>query len=176
MPLLFNRTLLLVMLLLWRASSVIASIYYIATNGVDTNPGTINAPFATITRAQTAATSGDTVYLRGGTYFLNNANLTTTNAPWAIVNNITKSGVSYMAFSGEKPVFDFSDVLPTGYRVTGFLVTASDCVFNQTDPNSPTVPWKGTQWTVEQGNLDLAETKDAITVKVALGIDAKEGA
>ncbi|HXT12146.1 MAG TPA: DUF1565 domain-containing protein [Candidatus Angelobacter sp.] len=51
------------------------------TNGLDTNPGTIASPFATIMRAQSAAAAGDTVYLRGGTYYLKNSNLTTTNNP-----------------------------------------------------------------------------------------------
>ena len=110
-----------------------ATTFFVATNGLDANTGTSNSPFATITRAQTAAASGDTVYLRGGTYFLADANLTATNNPWAIVNNITKSGVSYFAYPGERPVFDFSAVQPVGYRVTAFLVTASDCVFKGFD-------------------------------------------
>jgi pectate lyase len=133
MILLFNRALLLVTLLLWGAASGFASTFYIATNGLDTNLGTSNAPFATITRAQTAAASGDTVYLRGGTYYLNNTHLTLTNSAWAIVHNINKSGVSYLAFPGERPVFDLSAVSPTGWRVTAFYVTASDCVFKGFD-------------------------------------------
>ncbi len=115
------------------ATPLLASTFYVATNGVDTNPGMSNAPFATITRAQTAAASGDTVYLRGGNYFLNNSHLTTTNAPWAIVHNMNKSGISYVAFPGERPVFDLSAVQPIGYRVTAFHVTASDCVFKGFD-------------------------------------------
>jgi pectate lyase len=100
---------------------------------VDTDAGTSNAPFATIKRAQTAASANDVVFLRGGTYFLNNTNLTTTNNPWVIVNNMTKSGVSYVAFPGERPVFDFSAVEPTGYRVTAFLVSANNCTFKGFD-------------------------------------------
>lgn len=80
-------------------------------------------------RAQTAANSGDTVYLRGGTYFLSNTNLTLTNSAWAIINNINKSGVNYLAYPGERPVFDFSAVQPVGWRVTAFRVTANNCVF-----------------------------------------------
>lgn len=106
-----------------------AAVHYVAPTGADTNLGTSNSPFATLMRAQTAATAGDTVYLRGGTYRLDNTHLTATNNPWAIVNNITKSRISYVAFPGERPVFDFSGVEPVGYRVTAFLVTASDCTF-----------------------------------------------
>ena len=110
-----------------------ANTWFVATDGLDTNLGTSNNPFATITRAQTVAGSGDTVYLRGGTYFLDDSDLTATNSPWAIVNNITKSGISYLAYPGELPVFDFSNVQPDGLRVTAFHVTASRCVFQGFD-------------------------------------------
>jgi hypothetical protein len=96
---------------------------------VDTNPGNLASPFATITRAQTAATSGDTVYLRGGTYFLNNSHLTATNNPWAIVNNLTNGGISYIAYPGERPIFNFSNVQPPNFRVTAFRVATTNCVF-----------------------------------------------
>jgi hypothetical protein len=128
----FKRFIVALFLLL-PASPVFSATWFVATNGVDANPGTSNSPFATITRAQMAAASGDTVWLRGGTYFLNNANLTATNSPWAIVNNMTKSGISYLAYPGELPVFDFSSVQPSGWRVTAFLVTANNCVFKGFD-------------------------------------------
>ncbi len=111
----------------------LSATWFVATNGVDANLGTSNSPFATVMHAQAAASSGDTVYLRGGNYYLDNSNLTTTNAPWAIVNNIYKSGISYIAYPGELPVFDFSNVRPDGWRVTAFLVTASSCVFKGFD-------------------------------------------
>ena len=100
-----------------------------ATNGLDTNTGTSNSPFATIMRAQTAASANDTVYLRGGTYYPDNSNLTATNSPWAIVNNITKNDISYLAYPGELPIFNFTNVQPRGQRVTAFHVTASRLCF-----------------------------------------------
>jgi hypothetical protein len=115
------------------ASSGFSATWFVATNGVDSNAGTSNSPFATIMKAQSAALSGDTVYLRGGTYYLDNSNLTLTNSAWAIVNNITNTGVSYLAYPGELPVFDFSSVQPSGWRVTAFLVTANNCVFKGFD-------------------------------------------
>ena len=121
------------LLFLLQTGPVFSAIYFVATNGVDSNSGTSNSPFATIMKAQSAATSGDTVYLRGGTYFLDNSNFTATNNPWAIVNNITKSGISYIVYPGELPVFDFSNVQPSGFRVTAFLVTANNCVFQGFD-------------------------------------------
>ena len=44
------------------------SLYYVATNGSDSNPGTISNPFRTITKAVGSLRSGDTLYIRGGTY------------------------------------------------------------------------------------------------------------
>jgi hypothetical protein len=110
-----------------------SATYFVATNGLDGNTGTSNSPFATIMHAQSVAAAGDTVYLRGGRYILDNSNFTTTNSPWAIVNDITKNGISYLAYPGELPVFDFSNVKPTGFRVTAFHVKARSCVFKGFD-------------------------------------------
>jgi len=119
-----------------QTAAVFSATWFVATNGIDSNTGASNSPFATIMRAQSAASSGDTVYLRGGTYLLNNSNFTTTNSPWAIVNNINKSGIGYIAYPGELPVFDFSNVKPelsASNRVTAYLVTANNCVFKGFD-------------------------------------------
>ena len=123
-------------MLLLQAGPAISATWFVATNGLDANAGTSNSPFATLMRAQSAASSGDTVFLRGGTYFLSYANVTATNSPWVIVNNLTNNGISYLAYPGELPVFDFSNVRPplaNSNRVTAFLVTASSCVFKGFD-------------------------------------------
>ena len=115
---------------------VFSATWFVATNGADANLGTSNRPFATIMRAQKATQAGDTVWLRGGTYFLQYSNVTATNNPWVIVNNITSNNVSYLAWPGELPVFDFSNVRPptaNSNRVTAFLVTASGCTFKGFD-------------------------------------------
>ncbi|MBI4527283.1 MAG: right-handed parallel beta-helix repeat-containing protein [Deltaproteobacteria bacterium] len=45
-----------------------ASNYYVAKNGQDTNPGTLDRPFLTISKAAKVAKAGDTVFVRAGTY------------------------------------------------------------------------------------------------------------
>jgi hypothetical protein len=45
-----------------------AETYYVAMNGNDSNPGTIDAPQRTIQRAANLASPGDTVIVRDGTY------------------------------------------------------------------------------------------------------------
>ena len=46
-----------------------AATYYVSTTGSDTNSGTISSPFRTISRGVNALGSGDTLYIRGGTYY-----------------------------------------------------------------------------------------------------------
>ncbi|WCM95171.1 DUF4990 domain-containing protein [Acidovorax sp. NCPPB 2350] len=106
-----------------------AADWYIAPGGADSNPGTYAAPFATVMAAQAAASAGDTVYLRGGTYRPTNDNVSVTQPINAIVNDITKSGISYLAYANERPVFDFSAVTPVDRRVVAFRVKADNCVF-----------------------------------------------
>jgi len=51
--------------------SALAADYYVAppaSGGSDSNAGTLASPFATIQRAATLATAGDTVFIRAGTY------------------------------------------------------------------------------------------------------------
>jgi hypothetical protein len=49
----------------------LASPYYVSTDGDDTNPGSIERPFATLHRAQQAARQAPgNIVLRGGTYYL----------------------------------------------------------------------------------------------------------
>ncbi|SFR93519.1 DUF1565 domain-containing protein [Anaeromicropila populeti] len=102
------------------AVSVHAASYYIATNGSDSNPGTLSAPFASIAKAQSAASSGDTVYIRGGTY--KNFTIANSDSNYNYVHDITKSGITYRAYkSSETPVFDFSNIT-TSKRVAAFRI------------------------------------------------------
>ncbi len=44
--------------------------FYVALNGDDNNPGTLGEPFATVQRAVNVMGPGDTCFIRGGTYLL----------------------------------------------------------------------------------------------------------
>ena len=50
------------------SNSLSSRNFYVATNGDDTNPGTLQAPFKTIQHAITKVKAGDTVQIRGGIY------------------------------------------------------------------------------------------------------------
>jgi hypothetical protein len=111
-----------------------ANTYYVATDGSDSNAGSMAAPFASWAKAQSVAAAGDTVYFRGGRYKYTAATATcssTSDTVNAVV--LTKSGTSgnpinYFAYPGEKPVFDFSGITDTSKyncRQAGVRVEAS---------------------------------------------------
>jgi len=107
-----------------------ANIYYVAFDGNDDNAGNKNNPFATIQKAQTMVQPGDTVYLRGGTYNLTEAQIAKKERGYACVTYLDKSGaagkyISYINYPGEIPVFNYAAIKPEGLRVAAFYVTGS---------------------------------------------------
>ena len=107
-----------------------AKVYYVSTTGDDTNAGTIDSPFASIQRAQSFVSAGDTVYIRGGQYLMQESQIAKYSSIWAYVTYLDKSGtaakrIHYWAYPGEKPVFDYSKIKPAGYRINAFEVVGS---------------------------------------------------
>lgn len=125
-----NRKIILLLLLHCTASFCFATTYFVAPAGNDGNPGTKALPFASIQKAQSLAAPGDTVFLRGGTYQMQESQITARTRIQAYVVHLDKSGtkekrIYYWAYPGEQPVFDFSLVKPAGYRVHAFEITGS---------------------------------------------------
>jgi parallel beta-helix repeat protein len=111
-----------------------SKIYYVTPRGDDRNSGTINSPFLTIQRAQAAVEPGDTVYIRGGHYIMQESQIADTgfvgSTQFVYVTHLTKNGlpgkrIKYWNYPGENPVFDYSNVKPVNSRVNAFEVTAS---------------------------------------------------
>jgi hypothetical protein len=112
---------------------VFATTYYVSTTGSDRNNGAPSHPLATIMKAQSLASSGDTVIINAGTYNMANAYNSIQDGAYAVVNLINKNGITYKAASGTRPVLNFSAVKPSGYRVAAFWVTASSVTFQGFD-------------------------------------------
>ena len=45
------------------------AVYYVATDGSDSNAGSKDKPFATLNKANKVVAAGDTVWIRGGISF-----------------------------------------------------------------------------------------------------------
>lgn len=110
-----------------------ATTYYMATTGNDNNAGSMEAPFATLAKAYTTAVAGDVIYIRGGTYVLAGTDIMEPNGAsgYVYVFNMNKGGsgpskrISILGYPGEQPVFDLSNIKPSGKRVAVFYVSKS---------------------------------------------------
>ncbi len=103
--------------------------WHVAPSGEDTASGGVSAPFATLMRAQAAASAGDTVWIEGGTYLLTDQQIARSDTLYAYVHDFTKAGIAYRALPGRTPVFDFSAVRPSARRITAFYIRTHDLRF-----------------------------------------------
>ncbi len=112
------------------ASASHAATWFVAPAGDDAAAGSIERPFATVQRAQKNAAPGDTVFLRGGTYRMTEAQIAQRKGIFAHVIVLDKSGapgkpITYRNYEDEKPEFDCSLVKPERQRVHAFSVSGS---------------------------------------------------
>ncbi|MBL1173505.1 right-handed parallel beta-helix repeat-containing protein [Pantanalinema sp. GBBB05] len=77
--------------------------FYIAPNGNDTNPGTIEQPWASIHHAATMLKPGETVYLRGGTY-----EVTQQIRPHR--SGTATAWITYTSYPGEQATIDANQI------------------------------------------------------------------
>jgi hypothetical protein len=111
------------------------SYYYVSTTGLDSNPGTIGSPFATITKARDVIRTldplpagGVVVYIRGGNYLL------TSQIDFTIDDSGTATEpIVYCAYPGETPKFVGGLKLDPSWFT---LVPSGDAIFTTRLPSS----------------------------------------
>lgn len=110
--------------------SLSATNYFVATNGDDSNAGTLDKPFATLQKAQSKVVPGDTVYIRGGEYRIREEQMMGGDHLRAYVFEMNKSGtqakrICYTGYQDERPIFNLTEVKPEGKWVSVFYVSGS---------------------------------------------------
>jgi autotransporter-associated beta strand protein len=100
---------LLTVVVAWLPLVSSASTYYVATNGADTNSGTLGQPFLTIQKAANVMAAGDTVFIRGGTY---RESVTPVNSGTSSAARIT-----YQAYSNEIVTISGADIITNSWTV-----------------------------------------------------------
>jgi hypothetical protein len=103
--------------------------YYVATNGSDDNPGTIDRPFASWQKGIEACRPGETVYIRGGSY---THSLVADSNGYASLRIRSIHGsegnmIHVEAYPGEKPVYDLSG-LTASDRMKGVSIKSCSWV------------------------------------------------
>jgi len=84
--------------------------YYVATNGNDSNPGTLAQPWLTWGKGFSTPVAGDTVFFRGGTYY----HTVTTGAGYTTIKSGSAgNNIVYINYPDETPVLNCSNVHPT---------------------------------------------------------------
>jgi parallel beta-helix repeat protein len=79
------------------ASAFAASVYYVATTGSDSNPGTEALPWRTIQKGVSNLQPGDTLYIRGGIY---------QEVVYVSKSGTTDQPIRILAYPGETPAID----------------------------------------------------------------------
>jgi len=102
-----------------------SSEYYVAPTGNDSNPGTMTSPFATIQRGHDVAAAGDTVWIRGGTYRPTTGKMSNAGFVFSKSGTSDTNRIHFIAYPGELPVFDFSQLQLSTSTAAGFYVTGS---------------------------------------------------
>lgn len=77
-------------------------VYYVAPDGDDSSPGTLDAPWRTVQHGVDAMTGGDTVYLRAGTY--------NEEVIFEFKGNESGPWMTLAAYPGEEAVIDGSGI------------------------------------------------------------------
>jgi uncharacterized protein (TIGR03437 family) len=84
-------------------SGAFARNYYVATNGLDSNPGTLDQPFQTIQKAASVMVAGDTAYVRAGSY-------RETVTP--VESGTQMAPIAFQPYNGESVTVSGADLIP----------------------------------------------------------------
>ena len=105
-----------------------------ATNGNDTNPGTLDQPWKTIQKAANTMVAGDTVNIRNGTY-REEVDLTGSTGVEGKSGNATQGYISYIGESRDGVIIDgtglpwgsgfMSGVIGRGVRVVNYIIISN---------------------------------------------------
>ncbi|HZJ24129.1 MAG TPA: right-handed parallel beta-helix repeat-containing protein [Anaerolineales bacterium] len=96
--------------------SAIGSVYYVSTNGNDSNAGTSSAPFKTFAKAASMLSAGSTLYIQPGTY----------NEPLKIFNSGAEGAWITVRPSGGAVVIDVQNATNEVMQISGSYIDVSN--------------------------------------------------
>jgi hypothetical protein len=90
--------------------SLSGNTFYVATNGSDSNPGTIDQPFATWEKLSSVMVAGDLAYIRGGTYRSTKGASAEVVCRWENLKGTAGDTIKIWAYPGESPVLNLDNI------------------------------------------------------------------
>ncbi|QGY47185.1 T9SS type A sorting domain-containing protein [Maribellus comscasis] len=103
-----------------------SSKYYVAVEGDDNNPGTLDQPFASWQKGIDVAEPGDTIFIRGGTYYADPEINDRLGAHIDKKNGTKDSMICLFAYPGETPLLDASTLTNTTRQNLALYIDESD--------------------------------------------------
>lgn len=106
----------------YRSQAAPENVYYVATNGNDSNPGTESQPWRTIQKAATTLKPGEKVYVRSGTY---------QEGIRPLLSGEANNFITYSTYPGEEVILDLHDGTAiyiqdhNFIKVEGFIIEAN---------------------------------------------------
>lgn len=160
-----NRLLLVLLSSILFVSAALARDYYVATDGNDANPGTLEKPFATLekatdtirqSKAEALATGSVTVYLRHGSYFRTQSFALTKQDSGEQGQPIT-----YRAHPGEEARLIGGRAVPAGAFVP---VAPTDAAYARLDASA-----RGKCLKANLASLGITQYGDALQMELSVG-------
>jgi hypothetical protein len=184
------KAILFVLFIFVISSSAIATTYYVAGNGNDSNTGVLSAPWKTVQKAAATAVAGDTVYVRGGTYqgnlFPKNSgtvggyitfavysgeSVTLTHNPAQEENVVNLRGKSYIVIDGFTLDGNWTGSWVEGYKGGDYNIIRNNTMKNCNRTRSGIFVTVGTHWKILNNNMSHGQPNatdsqgtDAITL------------
>jgi uncharacterized repeat protein (TIGR02059 family) len=118
----------LVVLFLCFTLSLSGATYYVATNGSDSNPGTISQPWLTMQKGFNSISPGDILYIRGGTYTPSGTSYGGFSSGVIVSGKHGSASNMYnvFAYPGEVPVLDCRNISSSSETRVGIFLSNSD--------------------------------------------------
>lgn len=138
----------------------LATEYYVAPTGSDSNPGTIDQPFGSVQKGADTALAGDIVYLRGGTYAITTPKTSGAGLLFSKSGTSDTNRIKYFAYPGEVPLLDFTNlkISTSGYTM-GVSVTGSWLHFKGIEECCvPMNTYSNNGFAVDGGSNDIFES------------------
>jgi uncharacterized repeat protein (TIGR02059 family) len=119
-----RKSIFAILLLLLISAASKATDYYVATNGNDSNPGTITQPWRTWQKGFSTVSAGDVLYIRGGNY--TGMYGSGHGVKISSRDGSSSSKITVMAYPGEKPVLDCASLSSSAGVNYGILLSGCD--------------------------------------------------